>query len=101
MDFETWKTVSAKLDKLKPTDPHLRAVFPRIYAGCIVGYQGAICRKIQETHCVFLQIFSVPNARWGRVVSIKGSPYNQSRAWHDCAKHLLEGYRFYYEKVSD
>ncbi|CAO3641142.1 unnamed protein product [Mucor hiemalis] len=91
MNLEAWKTTALRYGRLK-NDPILRAVLPRNQVGCLVGFGGQTSQHLQNTHNVLLQFFSVENARWGRLMSIKGSPSNQGKAWYECAILLLKQY---------
>lgn len=98
MNLEAWKTTALRYGRLK-IDPILRAVLPRNQVGCLVGFGGQTSQHLQNTHNVLLQFFSVENARWGRLMSIKGSPSNQGKAWYECAILLLKQYYDNYKEV--
>lgn len=98
MNFEAWKRATLKFSKMT-NDPHLRALLPRGHAGCLVGFGGQTAQKIQSTFNVKLQFLGVENARWGRVVEMKGAPRGTSQAWYECAISLLKNYPDKYREV--
>lgn len=91
MNFEAWKRATLKFSKMT-NDPQLRALLRRGHAGCLVGFGGQTAQKIQSTFNVKLQFWGVENAKWGRVVEMKGAPRGTSQAWYECAISLLKNY---------
>jgi hypothetical protein len=80
------------------TQPHLRVVLPNSHAGGIIGFKGYHARRIQTNFLVFLQVYAVEGANWGRLICTRGQPKNLSKAWYECARLLLESYPDYYHQ---
>lgn len=98
MNIEAWKRASEQSSNYK-SNPHLRAILPHGHVGSLIGFGGSTIQPIQENYNVVVDFPYAENSKWGCILSVRGSPIEQSKVWYEFADILLKNRPADFNKV--